>query len=74
MPRGDGTGPFGLGQLTGRGLGSCKNPTSKSNFSPFLGFGRGFCSSVSRRGFKTFSTGKGFGFGRGFGFGNKDSR
>jgi len=29
MPRGDGTGPEGLGPRTGRGLGSCPKPEDK---------------------------------------------
>jgi len=50
MPRGDGTGPNGQGQLTGRGMGYCAG----SNAPGFMngGFGRGM--------------GRGFGRGRGF--------
>ena len=40
MPFGDGTGPMGLGPMTGRGAGFC------------AGFGRpGFASPIPRRGF-----------------------
>ncbi len=52
MPRGDGTGPFGLGPMTGRALGYCAGYNMPGFMNP-MGFGRGF------RG--------GFGFGRGFG-------
>ena len=57
MPRGDGTGPNGQGQMTGRGMGYCVG----FNTPGFMngGFGRGM-----RRGF-----GRGMGFGRGFGRG-----
>ncbi|MBL7160898.1 MAG: DUF5320 domain-containing protein [Candidatus Aenigmarchaeota archaeon] len=37
MPRGDGTGPFGRGRLTGRGLGPCGGGLASRR-----GFGRGF--------------------------------
>jgi len=58
MPRGDRTGPWGEGPMTGRGAGRCagfpvpgyRNPVG---FRCGRGFGRGF----------------GFGFGRGRGFG-----
>lgn len=35
MPRGDGTGPFGLGPLTGRGFGPC-------GYEMRRGYGRGY--------------------------------
>ena len=38
MPRGDKTGPTGMGSMTGRGLGNC-NPNN--NFDTNQGFGRG---------------------------------
>jgi len=53
MPFGDGTGPLGLGPMTGRGLGYCAGFNVPGCFQ---GFGRGF-------GF-----GRGRGFGRGFRF------
>jgi hypothetical protein len=40
MPRGDGTGPLGLGPMTGRGLGFC-NP-DYVNAPPAYGWGMGF--------------------------------
>jgi hypothetical protein len=50
MPRGDGTGPMGMGAMTGRGAGWC------------AGFGTpGYANSIPWRGF-----GMGFGRGRGF--------
>ncbi len=56
MPGFSGTGPQGVGPMTGRGMGKC-NPQNSANISnPFV-FGRGM-------GF-----GRGRGFGRGFGQG-----
>ena len=50
MPRGDGTGPMGMGSMTGRGAGYC------------AGFGTpGYANPLPGRGF-----GMGFGHGRGF--------
>ncbi len=41
MPRGDGTGPMGMGAMTGRGAGYCTgNETPK--FARGMGGGRGF--------------------------------
>jgi hypothetical protein len=59
MPRGDRTGPFGMGPRTGRGLGYCSGYSYPGYTSPGpgLGFGRGF------------GRGLGGGFGRGFGMG-----
>lgn len=53
MPGLDGTGPFGQGAMTGRGLGPCDYGMRRG----FLG--RGYGRGLGRR----------FGFGRGFGFG-----
>lgn len=53
MPRGDKTGPFGQGPMTGRGLGYCTGNASPGFVNNF--FGRGM--------------GRGRGFGRGMGFG-----
>jgi len=44
MPRGDGTGPMGMGAMTGRGLGSCAGYGVPGYMSPGyrgIGFGRG---------------------------------
>ncbi|HEY33099.1 MAG TPA: DUF5320 domain-containing protein [Dehalococcoidia bacterium] len=59
MPFGDGTGPRGMGPMTGRGAGYC------------AGFGRpGFASLMPRR--RWFSFGwRGWGRGRGRGFGRR---
>jgi len=59
MPRGDGTGPWGLGPMTGRGAGYCAGYPVPGFMNPYrgrlgLGFGYG-------RGF-----GRGRGLGRGF--------
>ena len=64
MPRRDGTGPMGLGAMSGRGFGPC-NTTNVGGY--LNGFGRG-----NGRG---FGRGSGFGFGRGFGgvFSNENS-
>ncbi len=62
MPRGDGTGPGGLGPMTGRGAGYCAGYAVPGFMNPYggrlgLGFGYG-------RGY-----GRGFGRGRGYGRG-----
>ncbi len=54
MPRGDRTGPFGAGPLTGRGMGFCAGYPVPGYMNP--GFGR------------VFGGGFGRGFGRGYGF------
>lgn len=58
MPRGDGSGPEGMGSMTGRGAGFCAgfNVPGFANRGPGArGFGSGF--------------GRGAGFGRGMGYG-----
>jgi len=40
MPRQDGTGPQGMGALTGRGLGPCRNGMRRECYG--RGFGKGF--------------------------------
>ena len=58
MPFGDGTGPRGMGSMTGRGLGYC------------TGFGRpGFASTTLRRDWFGFNRGFGRSLGRGRGRG-----
>lgn len=44
MPRGDGTGPMGMGAMTGRGAGWCAgfNTSGYANQVPGRGFGMGF--------------------------------
>jgi hypothetical protein len=57
MPRGDRTGPLGLGSMTGRGLGYCAGYATPGFTKGYFGQGLGF-----RRGFRR-------GLGRGFGLG-----
>lgn len=52
MPGGDGTGPMGLGQMTGRGTGYCAGFTTPGYVNPMPGRGRGM--------------GRGWGRGRGW--------
>jgi hypothetical protein len=59
MPRGDRTGPWGEGPMTGRGLGFCSGYDRPGFMNPAPGFG-------FRRG---FGRGRGFGRARGFGRG-----
>ncbi len=61
MPAGDGTGPQGMGPMTGRAAGYCAGYTAPGFANPVPGFGRGM-----GRGF-----GRGVGFGRGRGFGRR---
>jgi len=83
MPLGDGTGPAGMGPMTGRGTGYCAgygvpgyaNPLPGARFvagRPFLGWprlGLGFRGGF-RRGYGSgFGRGYGRGYGRGFGRG-----
>ena len=61
MPRGDRTGPTGMGPRTGRGLGFCAGYEEPGYASPAYGFGR--------RGGRGAGRGRGAGFGRGAGRG-----
>lgn len=56
MPWGDGTGPWGLGPMTGRAAGYCAGYPVPGYMNPMPGFGWGF----------GFGRGWGRGFGRGF--------
>ncbi|MDP8267435.1 MAG: DUF5320 domain-containing protein [Candidatus Tenebribacter davisii] len=64
MPRGDRTGPNGMGPVTGRGLGYCTGYESpgftKGVPRGGAGFGRGYGQGFGR--------GMGRGYGRGFGY------
>ena len=65
MPRGDGTGPMGMGPMTGRGAGYCAgfSVPGYMNAGPGWGYRSGF-----GRGFGPgFGPGYGRGWGRGFG-------
>ena len=57
MPRGNGTGPAGLGSMTGRGMGYCAGYGAPGFMTPGSGLGRGW------------GRGWGRGYGRGFGGG-----
>lgn len=59
MPFRNGTGPNGMGPMTGRGMGYC-NPANRAGMPVGYGYGRGFGRGMGR-GF-----GRGFGMGRGF--------
>ncbi len=66
MPRGDGTGPQGMGPMTGRGAGYCAGYAAPGFVSGGGGgMGRGF-----GRGFGGGGFGRGFGRGRGMGWRN----
>lgn len=54
MPRGDGSGPMGMGPMTGRAAGICAGYAVPDYVNPVSGCGFGF--------------GRGFGLGRGMGF------
>ena len=58
MPGGDGTGPAGLGPMTGRAAGYCAGYPVPGYMNPIAGRGRG-----------GFGLGRGWGRGRGRGFG-----
>jgi len=65
MPGGDGTGPLGLGPMTGRAAGFCAGYPVPGYLNPVPGRGRGWFwgGRGLRRGFRG---GFGRGFGRGF--------
>jgi len=64
MPGREGTGPMGLGAMTGRGLGACTGVNAPICGGFGFGWGRG-----AGRGFACgFGRGWGLGFRRGFGF------
>lgn len=63
MPGGDGTGPVGLGPMTGRAAGYCAGYSMPGYANPIPGRGWGFGFGRGRGG----GRGWGFGFGRGFG-------
>ena len=52
MPRGDGTGPMGMGRMTGRGAGYCAGYATPGYATP-VGFAGGFgCGFGEGRGFR----------------------
>lgn len=66
MPKGDRTGPLGMGPKTGRAAGLCSGNSAPgyANPGPRLGLGRKF-QAGRKRGFGRVR-GRGFGRGRGF--------
>lgn len=60
MPAGDGTGPMGLGQMSGRGAGYCGGFAVPGYMNPIPGRGRGMGRGMGR--------GWGRGWGRGLGW------
>jgi len=67
MPGGDGTGPGGMGPMTGRAAGYCAGYPVPGFANPIPGRGMGF------GGFRA-GWGRGFGFGRGLGLGFRGGR
>ena len=63
MPGGDGTGPMGMGAMTGRAAGYCAGYAAAGFANPVGGRGRGF-----------WGAGRGRGGGRGRGFGGGAGR
>jgi hypothetical protein len=49
MPRGDRTGPAGMGPMTGRGMGYCAGGTAPGMYAPGYGYG---CGRGMGRGFR----------------------
>ena len=68
MPAGNGTGPAGMGPMTGRGAGFCAGYNSPGYMNSYGGryFNRGYGLGRGRG----FGRGRGMGFGRGWGYGN----
>jgi len=64
MPRGDGTGPSGMGSMTGRAAGYCAGYNRPGFANPGLGGGYGMGRGMGRG----LRRGLGRGFGRGFGY------
>ena len=58
MPRGDGTGPAGLGSMTGRAAGYCAGYAVPGYMNPIAG--RGFGGFASGRGRGFFGRGRGY--------------
>ena len=58
MPRGDKTGPQGLGSKTGRAVGYCAGYPVPGYLNPTIGYGRGFGRGFGRRRGGGFYTGR----------------
>jgi hypothetical protein len=70
MPGGDGTGPAGMGPMTGRAAGYCAGYQAPGYVNPIPGRGFGFGPFGGLRA----GRGRGFGFGRGLGLGFRGGR
>lgn len=68
MPRGDRTGPWGMGARTGRGAGYCSGYSVPGYANPAIGWGGGY-GGFGRGGGRGYGRGGGFGMGRGGGRG-----
>ncbi len=68
MPRGDGTGPGGMGPMTGRRLGFCAGYDSPGYTKGVPRGGGGFGAGRGRGFGRGFRGGYGRGFGQGFGY------
>ncbi len=65
MPRGDRTGPHGVGPRTGRGLGFCTGNEEPGYANPAYGLGRRMGRGVGRGRSTGWRAGRGAGWGRG---------
>ena len=69
MPRGDGTGPMGMGPMTGRAAGYCAGYSVPGFMNPIPGRGFGGLGMGFGRGRGLWGYGRGVGRGTGFGWG-----
>lgn len=69
MPFGDGTGPMGLGPMTGRRAGYCAGFGGPGFANPMPGYARPYGYGYSTPGWPRLGYGVGRGFGRGLGRG-----
>jgi hypothetical protein len=69
MPKGDKTGPYGAGPMTGRAAGYCAGYSVPGYMNPRRGYGRGFGRGWGRGFGRGWGRGFGRGWGRGFGRG-----
>ena len=67
MPRGDRTGPAGMGPMTGRAAGFCAGYGVPGFANPGFGMGRGFGGGYGRGFGRGFGRGRGWGMGYGYG-------
>ena len=74
MPRGDGTGPAGMGLMTGRAAGFCAGFPVPGYMNPVLGRAGFYGYSLPYGGRAASWFNRGFGFGRGFGRGRGRGR